>query len=80
LLLSFEPHQEIPRGHQTPPNHNAMYAIDKDIFKVINNPTLEAAIRKGLVIIIGKQKNLWVKHLRPVNPMEELTPALLLQN
>jgi hypothetical protein len=35
-LLSFEPHQEIPRGYQTPPNHNVLYAIDKDIFKVIN--------------------------------------------
>jgi hypothetical protein len=22
-LLSFEPHQEISRGHQSPPNHNA---------------------------------------------------------
>jgi hypothetical protein len=44
------------------------------------NPTLEAVIRKGLIIIIGKQKNLWVKHLRSVNPLEEPAPALLLQN
>jgi hypothetical protein len=34
-LLSFGPHQEIPRGHQTPPNHNVLYA--EDIFKVIND-------------------------------------------
>jgi hypothetical protein len=36
-LLSFEPHQEIPHGHQTPPNHNVLYVVDKDIFKVIND-------------------------------------------
>jgi hypothetical protein len=36
LLLSFGPHQEIPRDHQTPPNHNVLYDVDKDIFKVIN--------------------------------------------
>jgi hypothetical protein len=36
-LLSFGPHQEIWRGHQTPPNHNVLYAVDKDIFKVIND-------------------------------------------
>jgi hypothetical protein len=36
-LLSFRPYQEIPRGHQTPPNHNILYAIDKDIFKVISD-------------------------------------------
>jgi hypothetical protein len=36
LHLSFRPHQEIPRGHQTPPNCNVLYAIDKDIFQVIN--------------------------------------------
>jgi hypothetical protein len=36
-LLSFRPHQEISRGHQTPPNHNTLYAVDKDIFKVIND-------------------------------------------
>jgi hypothetical protein len=34
-LLSFGPHQEIPHGHQTPPNHNALYAVDKDIFQAI---------------------------------------------
>jgi hypothetical protein len=36
-LLSFGPHQEILHSHQTHPNHNVLYAIDKDIFKVIND-------------------------------------------
>jgi hypothetical protein len=43
-----------------------------------SNPTLKAVIRKGLVIIIRKQKNLRAKHLRPVNPLEEPAPTLLL--
>jgi hypothetical protein len=37
LLLSFGPHQEIPHVHQTSPNHNVLYAVNKDIFKIINN-------------------------------------------
>jgi hypothetical protein len=41
LLPSFAPFlrtsSRIPHGHQTPPNHNVLYAIDKDIFKVIND-------------------------------------------
>jgi hypothetical protein len=37
LLLSFEPHQEIPRGHQTPSNCNTLYVVDKDIFQAIND-------------------------------------------
>jgi hypothetical protein len=37
LLLSFRPYQEIPHGHQAPPNHNVLYAVDKNIFKVIND-------------------------------------------
>jgi hypothetical protein len=36
-LLSFRLHQEIPHGHQTPPNRDALYAINKDIFKVIDD-------------------------------------------
>jgi hypothetical protein len=36
LLLSFGPDQEISRGHQTPSNRNILYAVDKDIFHVIN--------------------------------------------
>jgi hypothetical protein len=36
-LLSFGPHQEIPHGHQTPSNHNTLYAINKDIFQAIND-------------------------------------------
>jgi hypothetical protein len=36
-LLSFRPHQEIPRIHQTSPNYNVLYAVDKDIFKIIND-------------------------------------------
>jgi hypothetical protein len=36
-LLSFRPHQEIPHGHQTPPNRNTLYVVDKDIFQAINN-------------------------------------------
>jgi hypothetical protein len=36
-LLSFIPHQEIPCGHETPPNRNGVYAVDKDIFKVIHD-------------------------------------------
>jgi hypothetical protein len=35
-LVSFGPHQEIPRSQQTPPNRNVLYAIEKDIFQVIN--------------------------------------------
>jgi hypothetical protein len=35
-LLSIRPHQEIPHDHQTPPNRIALYAVNKDIFKVIN--------------------------------------------
>jgi hypothetical protein len=37
LLLSFRPHQEISRGHRTLPNHNVLYVVDKNIFKVIND-------------------------------------------
>jgi hypothetical protein len=36
LLLSFKPHQEIPRGHQSPPNCTILYAADKDMSPVIN--------------------------------------------
>jgi hypothetical protein len=36
-LLSLRPHQQIPRSHQTPPNHNVLYGVNKDIFKVIND-------------------------------------------
>jgi hypothetical protein len=36
-LLSFRPHKKIPHGHQTPPNHNVLYVVNKDIFKVIND-------------------------------------------
>jgi hypothetical protein len=35
--ISFGPQQKIPHGHQTPHNHNILYAIDKDIFKVVND-------------------------------------------
>jgi hypothetical protein len=37
LLLSFGPHHKIPCGHQTPLNYNVLYAVDKDIFKIIND-------------------------------------------
>jgi hypothetical protein len=43
------------------------------------DPTPEDTTWKGLIIIIGKQKNLWVKHLLPVNPLEKPTQVLLLQ-
>jgi hypothetical protein len=36
-LLLFGSQQEISRGHQTPPNHNILYAVDKDLFEVIND-------------------------------------------
>jgi hypothetical protein len=36
-LLSFGPHQESLRGHQTSPNRNVLYVVDKDILKVIND-------------------------------------------
>jgi hypothetical protein len=36
-LFSFGSHQESPHDHQTPPNRNVLYAIDKDIFQAINN-------------------------------------------
>jgi hypothetical protein len=36
-LLSFEPHQEIPHGHQSPPNRNVWYAADKDMSYIIND-------------------------------------------
>jgi hypothetical protein len=36
-LLSFGPHQKIPQGYQTPPNYNALYAVDKDIFQALND-------------------------------------------
>jgi hypothetical protein len=37
FLLSYGPHQEILHSHQTPPNRNALYAVDKDIFQAIND-------------------------------------------
>jgi hypothetical protein len=36
-LLSFEPHQEIPLGYQTPPNRNVLYVADKDMPQVNND-------------------------------------------
>jgi hypothetical protein len=35
LLLSFEPHQEIPHDHRSSPNRNVLYANDNDMSQFI---------------------------------------------
>jgi hypothetical protein len=48
---------------------------------VMGEPNAESYnIKKRLISIIRKQKNLGVSLLRVVNPLEETTPALILQN
>jgi hypothetical protein len=47
---------------------------------MMGNPTLEVAIQERLTYFIWKQKNLWVPHLRVINPLEETASTLILQN
>jgi hypothetical protein len=53
-----------------PPSPHLWLGVDL----VVGGPMLKVAIWKGLILIIGKHKNLRVKHHRPVNPLEETAP------
>jgi hypothetical protein len=43
------------------------------------NPSLEIVEMRRLMPIIRNEKDMWVKHLRPIDPLEETALSLVLQ-
>jgi hypothetical protein len=43
------------------------------------NLPLEIAETRRIIPIIQNKKDLWIKHLRPINPLEEMAQTLILQ-